>query len=176
MRRSWRKTGRRKRSNTIGYYEWDLSAVRAEKITSNGLKALIHRSTIQQIQFAILGNSPKCKGRMVYFVDAPQRKDLPNSWQSCRWMTTYNDIVKHCHEQGVFDFDLADTSRFSQTDKIVQGARVYKELSTGRLVYLDNFHKTHYEVFSSRGAHLGEMSLGGKLNQSTADNQKRLDL
>ena len=43
-------------------------------------------------------------------------------------------------------------------------------------IYLDNLHKTHYEVFSSTGQHLGEMSLNGDLDRLVADPGKHLRL
>lgn len=162
--------------NSVGYYEWDVSAVQIGVIASNGLKALVQRCMSQNMQFAVLGDSAKCKGRMTCFVDAPQKLDLPCSWLNCRWMTTYDEVLQFCHEQGVFDFDLSDTSRFCPTGKSEQGAPIYKELSTGNLIYLDNMHKTHYEVFSPIGRHLGEMSLNGQLDRLAADNRKRLDI
>ena len=163
--------------HSIQYYEWNLlSVVQVEMIASNGLKALIQRCTDQGIRFAILGESAKSKGRMTCFVDAPQRTDLPCSWQKFTWLTSYDEVLQFCREQGVFDFDLCDKSRFSPTGKVEQGAPVYKERSTGYFIYLDNLHKTHYEVFSPTGQHLGEMSLNGQLDRSTADNRKRLDV
>lgn len=162
--------------HSVGYYEWVLSSVQVAVIMSNGLKALIQRCTDQGVQFAILSESAKIKGRMTCFVDAPQRSDLPCAWQKFRWLTSYDEVLQFCREQGVFDFDLSDTSRFSPTGKIEQGAPVYKEKSTNYFIYLDNLHKTHYEVFSPTGRHLGEMSLNGQLDRSTADNRKRLEI
>lgn len=162
--------------HSIQYYEWDMPAVQVELITSNGLKALMQRCADQGIQFAILCKSAKSKGRMACFVDAPQRTDLPCAWQKFRWLTSYDEVLQLCREQGVFDFDLADTSRFSPTGKVEQGALVYKEQSTGYFIYLDNLHKTHYEVFSPTGRHVGEMSMNGQLDRSAADARKRLEI
>lgn len=56
----------------------------------------------------------------------------------------------------------------------VQGATVYKEKSTGYYWYLDNFHKTHYEVFDKTGKkHIGEANLDGKIDFSRADSKKQ---
>ena len=160
--------------NSVNYYECNLSAVHVEVIVSSGLKALIQRCTDQGTQFAVLSESAKSKGRMTCFVDAPQQMDLPDAWQKFQWLTSYDEVLQFCREQGVFDFDLTDTSRFSPTGKFEQGAQVYKERSTGNFIYLDNLHKTHYEVFSSTGQHLGEMSLNGTLDRHMADSNKRL--
>lgn len=162
--------------HSIQYYEWDMSAVQVEMIASNGLKALVQRCTDQETQFVILGKTAKSKGRMTCFVDAPQRTELPNTWQKFRCLASYDEVLQFCQEQGVFDFDLHNTSLFRKTGNIAQGEPVYKELSTGNFIYFDNLHKNHYEVFSPIGQHLGEMSLNGQLDRSTADNRKRLDV
>ncbi|MDR3188014.1 MAG: hypothetical protein LBT94_02360, partial [Prevotellaceae bacterium] len=44
---------------------------------------------------------------------------------------------------------LDNTKRFRRTGQDRQGQQVYQEIETGYYWYLDNFHKTHYEVFSS---------------------------
>lgn len=163
-------------AHSIGYYEWNLSSVQVDVIASHGLQALIQRCMNQSTQFAILGESAKSKGRMTCFVDAPQRANLPDVWHKFRWLTSYDEVLQFCREQSVFDFDLADTSRFSPTGKVEQGASVYKERSTGYFIYLDNLHKTHYEVFSPTGRHVGEMSMNGILDRHTADASKRLAL
>lgn len=162
--------------HSVQYYEWDMSAVQVEVIASDGLKALVQRCLAQNMQFAVLGESAKSKGQMTCFVDAPQRTELPDSWQKFRWLASYDEVLQFCQEQGVFDFDLRNTSLFCKTGKIEQGAPVYKELSTGNFIYFDNLHKTHYEVFSPTGRHLGEMSMNGTLDRHTADASKRLAL
>ena len=160
--------------NSIGYYEWDLKTVGIDPITSKGLRALIQRCRTQNLQFVILGEGAKSKNRFACFVDAPQRPDLPDGWQTCEWVTTYEELLVLCQRRGVFDFDLTNSVLFARAEQIVQGAPVYKELKTGHLIYLDHLHKTHYEVFDSQGKHLGEMSLNGDLDRTKADPNKRL--
>lgn len=160
--------------HSIHYYEWNLLAVQVEVIASVGLKALIQRCTDQGTQFAVLSESAKSKGRITCFVDAPQLMDLPDAWQKFQVLTSYDEVLQFCREQGVFDFDLTDTSRFSPTRKVEQGEPVYREWSTGYFIYLDNLHKTHYEVFSPTGRHLGEMSMTGVLDRHAADSTKHL--
>jgi hypothetical protein len=162
--------------HSIGYYEWNLETVNVDVITSNGLKALIQRCLAQNMQFAILCDSARCKGRMVCFVDAPQRSDLPDLWRRFPCLASYDEVFQFCQRKGVFDFDLTNTSRFCETGKVVQGAAVYKEKVSGNFFYLDNLHKNHYEVFSQMGRHLGEMSLNGNLNREKADLNKHLEL
>ena len=162
--------------NSIGYYEWDLKTVGIDPITSKGLRALIQRCRTQDLQFVILGEGAKIKNRFAGFVDAPQRPDLPDGWQTCEWVTTYEELLVLCQRRGVFDFDLANVSRFARAGQGGQSEPVYKELKTGNLIYLDHLHKTHYEVFDSQGKHLGEMSLNGDLDRTKADPNKRLNV
>ena len=50
---------------------------------------------------------------------------------------------------------LENEYRFRKTNKPPQqGKPVYEEISTKRYWYLDNLHKTHYEVFDNTGKHI----------------------
>lgn len=71
-------------------------------------------------------------------------------------------------------FSLLNCCFFEKTTFIQQGKAVYKEIETGYFWYLDNFHKTHYEVFDSKGQHLGEASLEGKLDKTKKDNGRTI--
>ena len=61
------------------------------------------------------------------------------------------------------------------------GQRVYKAISKenslglkkGDHIYLDNFHKNHYEVFNKRGEAKSVLNLDGTINASKS--QKALD-
>lgn len=66
-----------------------------------------------------------------------------------------------------------ETHRFKKTNFIVQGQPVYIEIRTGYHWYLDNLHKTHFEVFNQQGEHLGEADEEGKLDENKRDKTKR---
>lgn len=164
---------------SLGYYEWDLSACGiVEPISSTGLKAIIQRCRTQKCQFVILGNSKKCKNQFVSFVDARNKPDLPDGWCKCRWMTTFDEIEAFCRKNGVVVFDPVNNLEcFQPTGKCEQGEKVYKDLKTEHLIYLDHFHKNHYEAFDQTGRHhLGEISLDGILDTNKADPNKHLTL
>jgi len=72
-------------------------------------------------------------------------------------------------------FSLLDLLRFRRDNRIQQGQRVFQEIATDYFWYLDNFHKTHYEVFDRQGYHLGEADLQGQLDRNKADPRKKLD-
>lgn len=48
---------------------------------------------------------------------------------------------------------LKDTTRFEKTSIIWQGRSVYREISTQYFWYLDNLHKSHFEIFDPTGKH-----------------------
>jgi hypothetical protein len=48
---------------------------------------------------------------------------------------------------------LKDTTRFEKTSIICQGRSVYRELSTQYFWYLDNLHRSHFEIFDPTGKH-----------------------
>ena len=76
----------------------------------------------------------------------------------------------------VVDFSLSDTSRFKKTHFNVQGKVVYKELSTKCYWYMDNLHRSHYEVFNSNEEHIGLADLLGNVDVSQrVDGRKLFD-
>lgn len=70
------------------------------------------------------------------------------------------------------DSYLRNPSRFRKTPIIIQGRAVFEEIATKRLWYLDNFHKSHFEVFDKNIKHLGEASLEGILLERKRDPKK----
>jgi hypothetical protein len=71
---------------------------------------------------------------------------------------------------------LENECRFTRTRKTAQGQQIYIEITTRHYWYLDNLHKKHYEVFDSRGIHIGEASLDGIINVSKKDNTKTITI
>jgi hypothetical protein len=78
---------------------------------------------------------------------------------------------------------LENKYRFSKTNIDTaqsHGEIIYKEIktaegkNTARYWYLDNFHKSHYEVFDSNGNHLGEADLQGKIDTAKKDSRKTI--
>jgi hypothetical protein len=76
----------------------------------------------------------------------------------------------------IVTFSLKDSSRFTRTFHIEQGQHVYRENDTGYYWYLDNFHKDHFEVFDSKGVHIGIADLEGQVNTRKRDTTKRVHL
>ncbi|MCL1493049.1 MAG: hypothetical protein M1G31_20150 [Pseudanabaena sp. Salubria-1] len=68
---------------------------------------------------------------------------------------------------------LKDTTRFEKTSIICQGRSVYREISTQYFWYLDNLHKSHFEIFDPTGKHhirLGDLE--GNSRESTKKERK----
>ena len=72
-------------------------------------------------------------------------------------------------ELGLIDL-LENECRFTKTSLV----GIYQEKDTNYYWYLDNFHKTHYEVFDSTGKqHIGEANLQGRIDTSKRNSVKR---
>ncbi len=73
---------------------------------------------------------------------------------------------------------LRDTTKFKATSYKVQGRTVYEELRDGTYWYVDNLHystASHLEVFNpNTDTHLGEANLEGILDESKADEKKKI--
>jgi hypothetical protein len=79
--------------------------------------------------------------------------------------------------QGIIaPFSLKDKTRFTKTSYIEQGKTIYIENSTDYYWYLDNFHRTHYEIFDAKGIHIGIADLNGYVNTKKRDTSKRINL
>ena len=74
---------------------------------------------------------------------------------------------------------LIDKALFLKTKNIFHGRAIYKEIKTNHFWYVDNLHfgaKSHIEVFTSTGSHIGEADLNGCINYTKCDNTKVLDI
>lgn len=69
---------------------------------------------------------------------------------------------------------MAADTNFERTKFVEHGEPVYREKSTNHYWYWDNFHNYHYEVFDSKGKHLGEANLDGELDTSKNDKTKTI--
>lgn len=176
--RNWRDGKSVERNITVDgscfYCEWDFESWSVTHVVSDGLKALMARCRNQKLEFLVLGTSTKYKGQMIGFVDAPHDDSLPNGWCKFHWMTTYDAVLDYCKQHRVFDFDLGNAELFQPVEG--HDFPIYKSLKTGYFIYLDKLHNDHYEVFNSKGEHLGEMTLNGDLDRTKADARKHFKL
>jgi len=128
-------------------------------------------------EFLLLNISENIKAdRNVLLVckDAKHILDLPK-FARIPFVTDKCDLELWLSTKHVTTFSLLDRNRFTRTNLKEQGQRIFQEKETGNYWYLDNFHKTHYEIFDSTGKqHIGEADLAGKLDISKRDNMKKL--
>ncbi len=79
-----------------------------------------------------------------------------------------------CRRGIIHSFSLKDFKLFKKDGRVVQGQSVYVQIATGYYWYLDNLHKDHYEVFDSKGRHIGIASMDGVINQRKRVNGRTL--
>lgn len=161
--------------NSITYFLWDITQNQASML-SCGLKWVISRN--EETQFCILTQNNHPFNNLVVFKDAIHKENLPEKFIKAPCFCSMSGIVEYCRENNVFDFSLGDINKFHLVNGIdpIQGARVYEEINSRCLWYLDMLHKTHYEVFDATGkTHLGEADLNGLLDVSKKDNKKHIN-
>ena len=75
------------------------------------------------------------------------------------WLKQYEDAKK------AKDY-LVKSAIFTKTDFNVQGAAIYRHKQSKQYWYLDNLHKTHFEVFNAQQEHIGVADLEGNLDRT----------
>lgn len=157
-------------------YSWDLNAQNIEPIYTEDIRGLVNIMSLNtNISFCIFDHTPYPKDTLTIFRDIINFPEYPDAFYKLKSFSTVesaldylkaNDIVPNFSLDGNDDFEIA-------TIPPVQGASVYRQKRTGFLWYLDNFHKTHFEVFESQGKkHIGEATLDGTLDRSKKDSKK----
>lgn len=162
--------------NDVICYEWDKNTCSAQTMGDQALKAMIERIRVHSIDFVIVGQPAHVNSQFIAFRDAINRADLPDCFFKVPWFSSNKELEAFLEEKGVFDIVLNDTSRFLKTSLQGEGTPVYREISTGNLIYKDILHLTHYEVFDKQGKHLGEMSRDGVMDCTKRDAKKHIDL
>lgn len=163
--------------NELVCYMWNVARTEILPLYNNdGLFHLVSRYTSDKTDFVCIDSKEYAKNQLILFQDAIHKVEYPKELIKIPCFKDWDSLLSYLNDKGIFSFSLKDTRRFQKCANIdpVQGASVYKELATGYYWYLDNFHKTHYEVFDSCGKkHLGEASLDGILDKNKADKDKQ---
>lgn len=162
--------------NELGCYLWNITGTEIVPLYNNdGLFHLVSRYTSDKTDFVCIDNKEYAKNQLILFQDAIHKTEYPKELIKIPCCKDWDSLLLYLKDKGLFSFSLKDTKRFQKCANInpVQGESVYKELATGYYWYLDNFHKTHYEVFDPLGKkHLGEASLDGIIDKKKADKDK----
>lgn len=166
--------------NSLSYFSWHIDS-HTISVNSCGLKCLIWRKEQNSTDFVIIDNAPIYNNRHIFFIDAIHKEEYPKDFYKIPCYSNVEDFIQYCDINNVFEFSLKDTKRFMKATNVdpINGAVVYKEITTNRYWYLDTFHKSnpHYEVFDSTGKiHIGEASIDGKIDTSTKDNTKEINV
>jgi len=160
-------------------YSWDIYQNEAPVIETCYRDWIAHNKQAANEKWVIISENSMANKMLYLFLDAVHLKDYPDAWYKYPCICTEEELIdifeaNHIESRNV----LLDTKRFIHVKDDfdhTRGAMVYREITTGYLFYLDNFHKYHYEVFDSTGKkHLGIANrCMGKLIPGTAEKDKQ---
>lgn len=156
-------------------FDWNIDSMIAEP-QNDGLEHLVSRFLSDGAKFAIVDNCRHSGNQLVLFQDASHLKEFPQGFVKVPCFCDFQDLIDYAISENIFPFSLENNTYFQRTQQTIQGKIVYREKKQNRFWYLDNLHKNHYEVFDSRGQHLGEANLEGILDPSKVDKNKRLKI
>lgn len=161
--------------NELVCYMWNISEADTVPLFNNdGLFHLVSRCTSDKTDFVCIDSKEYAKNQLVLFQDAIHKKEFPKEFIKVPCYKDWGSLWEYLEEKQLFLFSLKDTTKFEKSSYTVQGATVYKEKTTGRYWYMDNLHKTHYEVFDHLGKkHIGEAGLDGVIDKTKADTDKK---
>ena len=162
--------------NELVCYMWNIAKAETVPLYNNdGLFHLVFRYTSDKTDFVCIDSKEYAKNQLILFQDAIHKTEYPKELIKIPCYKDWDSLWGYLEDKELFSFSLKNTAKFEKCANIkpVQGAIVYREKDTGYYWYLDNFHKTHYEVFDSLGKkHLGEANLNGIIDKKKADKDK----
>lgn len=166
--------------HNLGCYRWNIETEEIVPLYENdGLRHLVSRYTNDKTSFICVDNSFCTNNQLVLFQDARHKADYPKEFVKIPCFNELEGVLGYLESHNVFSFSLDDSMRFKKVSgaKQVQGANIYKEISTGRYWYKDMLHRNHYEVFDKTGReHLGEADMNGILDSNKADKTKSISI
>lgn len=156
-------------------YMWNISdTVTVPLYKEDGLFHLISQYISDKTNFVCIDSKEYAKNCLVLFQDAIHKPEYPKEFIKVPCYKDWDSLWKYLEDKQLFSFSLNDTTKFEKCSYTVQGAAVYKEKTTGRYWYMDNLHKTHYEVFDHLGKkHIGEAGLDGVIDKTKVDKDKK---
>lgn len=156
-------------------YMWNISdTVTVPLYKEDGLFHLISRYISDKTNFVCIDSKEYAKNCLVLFQDAIHKPEYPKEFIKVPCYKDWDSLWKYLEDKQLFSFSLNDTTKFEKCSYTVQGAAVYKEKTTGCYWYMDNLHKTHYEVFDHLGKkHIGEAGLDGVIDKTKVDKDKK---
>ncbi|MDX2283338.1 MAG: hypothetical protein NW241_04215 [Bacteroidia bacterium] len=161
------------------YFIWHLDrfAVNyAPPILAEAAERMQQYASEQYVLMLFAQALPRGRAFIPIFKDALHKPELPGTFTHLPFVTDAEELALWLATHHVKSFSLRDTTRFEKTSHVKQGKAVYQERETSYFWHLDNLHKDHYEVYDSRGSHLGEANLQGELNRSKAKPGRQIEL
>lgn len=158
-------------------YMWNVLERKVDPLYGEDIRGLINiMANNQNIPFCVINNSNYPKGIFTLFRDGTHLSEYPDAFYKLTSFTSSESVLEYLRSKHIIrKFSLNGNDDFELLEKHhVQGASVFRQKSSGYLWYLDNLHKTHYEVFDSRGKkHIGEADIEGKLDSTRKDSTKQ---
>lgn len=158
-------------------YSWDVNNPQINPLYTEDIRGLVNiMSANSDIVFCIYDHASYPKDTLTIFRDIINIPEYPDAFYKLKSFSNIGSILSYFKANDIVpSFSLEGNDEFEITTiPPVQGASVYRQKRTGFLWYLDNLHKTHFEVFELQGKkHIGEATIDGELDRSKKDSTKR---
>lgn len=148
---------------------WDLNTFRGD-VAAPAEQAMYYRVTELDMSFLMLDSNHYLKDRVVLFSDSFSDSLFPQQFVRIPVFSSCADLLQFCQSSQLIRFSLMEESVFRKDSVLSKREKTFVgvEIANGRIWYLDQLHKDHYEVFDRNRHHLGEASLEGELIPGTA--------
>gem|GEM_PF-4864510 len=140
-------------------------------VTNSSLAEAAERKIQDQLERYLINLNPSSYSSISQTTILKKATSTVSSTLFC--ISSHADLKKFFHLERIYPDDyLRNDENFIKTKFDVQGRIVYKKIDNGEFWYLDNLHKNHFEVFTSKLIHVGEANLDGELIAKTRDKNK----
>lgn len=171
--------GTNTQDKSLWYYVHRDESEQYEQLNDPALKAVVGRTRGGE-SFVIVGRGKPRKGKLIAFVDAPHRPELPDEFVKIKWVSTWKELANVYRQEITFSNLLEDDSKFRRTGWMARNEHadtpIYegiRGLYRGFYFYRDQKHEDHYEVYDGRFNHYGELKRDGTIDESKKDPRKR---
>jgi hypothetical protein len=158
----------RKQSDCL-YLCWrieDVSVIYANTMLSEIAERMFTHPNESYLLLNIGNALPSDRAFLTIFKDAKHVRMLPDRFACIPFVIDQEELELWLATNHQSTFSLLDRNRFRRTTIVQQGKPVFEELNTGYFWYLDNLHKTEYEVFNPQRQHIGVADLQGQISQA----------
>lgn len=157
-----------------GCYAWDAATATITPMYNGAEHLPAHINQVGDKFVYVCIPAPQ-RGCMIIFQDGLHHHEYPKGFFKIPAFGDFQTLKNYL--DGLPEiFELNNNPRFRSTGKEYQGKVIYQEKDTQYYWYLDNFHRTHYEVFNNIGEHIGEADLNGNINFKKKEKKKKLYL